>query len=173
MKKAIMLVTIFLIISLTTILIIGIVAKTKKSKIAEERIMTLPAFSMKTINDSIFRSEEIIDGPVLVLFYHPECEHCQYQITTLFKSKTLTPGLLVLLISNAEKKTIRSFLMRNNLLEYPGLIALVDETFSFKEYFGTELVPAIFIYNERLKLVGYFQGEVKPETILKYLRQDD
>lgn len=173
MKKAIMLVIVFIIIGLTTILIIGIVGKTHKSKIAKENIETFPAFSMKTLNDSIFRSDEIKEGPVLVLFFHPECEHCQYQITTLFSSDTMTAGVHVLLISNAEKDAIRNFLKDNSLLEYPGLVTLVDETFNFRKYFGTDLVPATFIYNKKLKLVRYFQGEVMPETILKYLRQDD
>jgi thiol-disulfide isomerase/thioredoxin len=173
MKKAILMVIVVIIIGLTIILIIGIVTKTHAGKIAKDRIKSLPVFSFKTINDSIFRSDEIKEGPVLILFYHPECEHCQYQITTLFKSQTVTSGLHVLLISNAEKEVIRSFLKENNLLEYPGVIALVDETYSFTKYFGTELVPATFIYNKELKLVKYFQGEVKPETIIKYLKQDD
>jgi len=173
MKKALMLVFVIIIIGLTTFLIIGIIAKTHKSKIAKEMIKTLPVFSLKTLNDSVFRSDQIKEGPVLVLFFHPECKHCQYQITTLFKNRAETSGIRVLLISNAEKEAIRNFLKENNLLDYPGLITLVDETYSFRDYFGTELVPATFIYDKKLKLVRYFQGEVRPETILKYLRQDD
>ena len=82
-------------------------------------------------------------------------------------------GLHVLLISNAEKEGIRRFMEENDLLQHPGLIALADQTYSFRDYFGTEIVPAIFIYNKELKLVRYFQGEVRPETILKYLRTND
>jgi len=168
-----MLVFVIIIIGLITFLIIGIIAKTHKSKIAKEMIKTLPVFSLKTLNDTVFRSDQIKEGPVLVLFFHPECEHCQYEIKTLFKSKSETSGIRILLISNAEKEAIRNFLKENNLLDYPGLVALVDETYSFGDWFGTELVPATFIYDKKLKLVRYFQGEVRPETILKYLRQDD
>lgn len=173
MKEAIKLVIVFLIIGLTTIIIIGIVSKTHQNKITKERIGTFPIFSMETLNYSIFRTDEIKEGPVIVLFFHPECEHCKYQITNLFTGKTVIAGVHVLLISNAERETIRNFLKDYNLLEYPGLITLVDETFSFRKYFGTELVPATFIYNKKLKLIRYFQGEVMPETILKYLMQDD
>lgn len=168
-----MLVIVLIITGLTTILVIAIVARIHNSKITKERIRTLPDFSIRTLNNTIFRSDQIKEGPVLVLFFHPECEHCQYQITTLFKSKAATSGIRVLLISNAEKDAIRNFLKEYNLLDYPGIIALVDETYSFRDYFGTELVPATFIYDKKLKLVRYFHGEVKPETILKYLKQDD
>jgi peroxiredoxin len=173
MKKTLMLVIVIIITGLITFLIIGIIAKTNKGKIAKEMIKTLPNFSLKTINDTVFRSDQIEAGPVLVLFFHPECEHCQYQLTTLFRNRAETPGIRVLLISNAEKEAIINFLKENNLLDYPGLIALVDETYSFRDFFGTEQVPATFIYDKQLKLVRYFQGEVRPETILKYLRQDD
>jgi thiol-disulfide isomerase/thioredoxin len=173
MKKTLMLVIVIIITGLITFLIIGIIAKTNKGKIAKEMIKTLPVFSLKTLNDTVFWSDQIKEGPVLVLFFHPECEHCQYEIKTLFKNRHETPGIRVLLISNAEKEAIRNFLKENNLLDYPGLSTLIDESFSFRDYFGTELVPATFIYDKKLKLVRYFQGEVRPETILKYLRQDD
>jgi peroxiredoxin len=171
MKKTLMVVFVIIIIGLTTFLIIGIVGKTHKSKIAKDRIKTLPIFSFRTLNDTMFRSDQIKEGPVLILFFNPECEHCQYQITTLFKNWAETSGIHVLLISNAEKEAIRNFVMKNNLPDYPGIVILADETYSFRDYFGTALVPVTFIYDKKLRLVRYFQGEVRPETILKYLRQ--
>ena len=173
MKKILAAGIIIVIMGLTTFLLIGIAGKMQKNKIMKERIKSLPVFSFRTLNDTIFRSDQLKEGPVLILFFHPECEHCQYQITTLFNNNVIPSGLCVLLISNAEKEGIRKFMEENNLLQYPGLTALADETYSFRNYFGTEIVPAIFIYNKELKLVRYFQGEVRPETILKYLRQDD
>ena len=173
MKKALMLIVIILITGLIVSLIIGIVDKANKRKVAKERIKTLPVFSMRTLSGTLFRSDQIKKGPVLVLFFHPECEHCQYQITTLFKNLAGTAGVHFILISNAEKEAIRNFLKENNLRDYPGLIALADETYSFSDYFGTEIVPATFIYDRNLQLVRYFQGEVRPETILNYLTPDD
>jgi thiol-disulfide isomerase/thioredoxin len=173
MKKILTAGIIIVIVGLTTFLLIGIAGKTQKSEVAKERIKSLPLFSFRTLNDTMFRSDQLKEGPVLILFFHPECEHCQYQITTLFKNDLIPSGLHVLLISNAEKEGIKRFIEENDLLHYPGLIALADETYSFGDYFGTEIVPAIFIYDKELKLVRYFQGEVRPETILKYLRQHD
>jgi thiol-disulfide isomerase/thioredoxin len=173
MKKVLTAGIIILIVGLTVFLLIGIADKIQKSKIAKEGIKSLPVFSFRTLNDSIFNSDQLKEGPVLILFFHPECEHCQYQISTLFKNNLMPPGLKVLLISNAEKEGIRRFMEENDLLQHPGLIALADQTYSFRDYFGTEIVPALFIYNKELKLIRYFQGEVKPETILEYLKQDD
>jgi len=173
MKRIIKLVFFIVIICLITFLVFGIASKTHKSKIYRERIKTLPAFSFKALNDTIFCSDQIKEGPVLILYFHPECEHCQYEIKTLFSYKDEISDILILMISNAERGAIRNFLDENNLRNWPGAITLVDEAYRFKDYFGTEVVPATFIYSNKLKLVKYFKGEVKPETILKYLKQDD
>jgi thiol-disulfide isomerase/thioredoxin len=151
----------------------GIVKKIHERNISRERIKTLPEFSFKTLNGSIFKSDQIKEGPVLILFFNPECEHCQYQITSLFKNVALPKELNVLLISNSEPRPIMKFLKDNNLSEYPELTVMIDETFKFRECFGTDIVPATFIYNKDLKLVKYYKGEVNPETILKCLRQND
>jgi thiol-disulfide isomerase/thioredoxin len=172
MKRILLIVIVLIVTSLMMFLIIGIIDKTNKSKMVKERFKTLPHFSMNTINDSVFNSSDIKKGPVLVLFFHPECEHCQYQIKALFGKWDETSGIQVILISNAEKEVIRNFLNINNLFKYPGIIVLVDDSFSFKKYFGTELVPAIFIYDKNLKIAMHFQGEMRPETIFRYLKQD-
>ena len=168
-----MVVIVVIIAGLTTLLIIGIINKSHKSRIAKERIKSFPLFSFRKLNDTIFRSDEIKEGPVLVLFFHPECEHCQYQITTLFKNWVEPSGVHVILISNAEKEIVKKFVNKISLPDSPEIIILVDDTYSFLNYFGTELVPATFIYDRKLRLIKYFQGEVRSETILKYLKQDD
>jgi len=173
MKRSLMVVIIIIITGLVLFLVTGIVIKANKSKVAKDRINTLPVFSLAALNDSIFCSGQIKEGPVLVLFFHPECEHCQYQIASLLKNKADMSGVHILMISNAEKEEIRKFMSEINLSNYPGLIVLVDKNHNFRDWFGTELVPATFIYNNKKKLVRYFQGEVRPETILKYLSQND
>jgi thiol-disulfide isomerase/thioredoxin len=164
---------VILIIGLTATLTIGIYGKTLKKKMANERIKSLPVFSFKTLDDNIFRSDQLRREPVLILFFHPECEHCKYQITNLLKSELMFQGLQIILVSDAEKEAVKSFVKDYGLLKYTGLIILVDNTYSFKEYFGTDVVPSLFIYNKEHKLVRFFQGEVRQETVLKYLRQDD
>jgi peroxiredoxin len=173
MKKILIVTTIIIVAGLTTFLIIGTIGKVHKSKIAKEKIKTLPAFSFKKLDGTIFSADQIKEGPVLILFFHPECEHCQYQITTLFKKLDEVRNIHVLLISYAEENAIRNFIKDNNLQDSPGIIFLVDNAARFIDYFGTELVPATFIYNKKLKLIKCFQGEVRSETIIKYLRRDD
>jgi peroxiredoxin len=167
----------FIVVSILSLLIIFLIAaialRMHSSKIAEEKIKILPIFSMKTINDSLFNTQDIKHGPVLVLYFHPECEHCQYQLTTLFRNWEEYSEVYILLISDAGKELICNFVDTLNIKNNQKIKIMIDDSYSFADHFGTSVVPSTFIYNKKLILVKYFHGEVKPETVLKYLKLDD
>jgi len=173
MRNLLKLVILFLVLTLISLMIVGIIRKSNERKLAKERIETLPDFSFKTIYDSIFSRNQIKNGPVLILFFNPECEHCQYQVQALIENREAISDVLVLMISNAGKEIVMDFIKSNNLLDFPRLVVLLDDTHSFGKFFGTETIPASFIYDKKLKLKKYFHGEVIFETILSYLKGND
>jgi thiol-disulfide isomerase/thioredoxin len=173
MKNLFKWVILFLVLALISLMIAGIIRKSKEGKLAKEKIETLPDFSFKTINDSIFSRNQIKDGPVLILFFNPECEHCQYQVQAVIKNREAISDVLVLMISNAGKEIVMDFIKSYNLIDFPRLVVLLDDTHSFDKFFGTETVPASFIYDKKLKLTKYFHGEATFETILGYLKKND
>jgi thiol-disulfide isomerase/thioredoxin len=172
MKKVLKQIFLGVIVVLVMVLITGTILKVNRKKTLNSRIETFPAFEFKALNDSSFSSDQIREGPVVIMFFNPECEHCQYQISALIEKPEIFSTSLLLLVSNADKNSIREFAGANKLSELDGIKILVDDGYRFIDYFGTESVPTTFIYDSHLKLVRYFQGEVLPETILKYILQD-
>ncbi len=162
-----------LIIAVFTLLIsyfaYSIIRKTLKSKILYEQISRLPSFSFTTMDGDSYNSGTITEGPVLIVRFHPECEHCQYEISEIVKSKIPASGVTVLLISDASRDMVEKFLEQYNLSEGQRVIPLLDKAFIFKEIFGQDIVPSNYIYNKDLKLVKTLFGEYKIESILNYL----
>jgi thiol-disulfide isomerase/thioredoxin len=154
---------------LVLILITAIVFKISSKLTLKARIETFPSFSFNALNDSTFSSDQISKGPVVILFFNPECEHCQYQVTSLVENEKVLKAAIILLISDADTNSINDFTRKNGLAEFPGIKLLIDTDYRFIDYFGTESVPTTFIYDKNLKLIRYFKGEVMPETILKYI----
>jgi len=168
--RKIILALIVVIFTLTAILLIaGTLKKINRQNQARERISTLPVFSFMTISDENFSSSEIKKGPVLIVRFHPDCEHCQYELTEIMKSDIPVIAEKVILISSAHPDSIRKFLGTLNYLDYPSIIALADTLYTFREIFGNDIVPSNYIYNKELNLVKVLSGEVRTETILKYL----
>ena len=145
MRKVISL-AIVLSFALTAVLLIkGVIKKADIHNQVKERISTLPSFSFKTITYGNFNSNEIKKGPVLIVHFHPECEHCQYELTEILKSDIPDLAAKVILISSAHPDTIRKFLGQLNYLDYPSIIALADTSYAFGEIFGNDIVPSNYI----------------------------
>jgi hypothetical protein len=151
------------------LLISGVSNKILKVKQINEKIAVLPSFSFSTLAKDDFHSSEIKEGPVLIVRFHPECEHCQYEISQIFKSDIPLVSK-VLLISSDHPDSISKFLCQFNSSYYPSVITLADTTDSFSGIFGKDIIPSNYIYNKELKLVKVLLGEVKIETIHKYLQ---
>ena len=154
-------------------LVFGITRKTKEKALMEEQISKLPSFSFVMLDNTVYNSDNIKEGPVLIVRFHPECEHCQYEISELLKSKIPDSGIKVLLISDAERNIVISFLNQFNISEKQKIIPLLDTAFVFGEIFGKDIVPSTYIYNKDLELVEVLPGEYKIETILSYLEEGE
>jgi hypothetical protein len=105
--------------------------------------------------------------------FHRECEHCQYEISELFKSNIPDYSATVILVSSDYPDSIRRFLSKFKYADYPSVIPLADTSFVFGDIFGSDIIPSNYIYNRDLDLIKVLSGEVKTETILKYLLSSD
>jgi hypothetical protein len=173
MRRLIIISVIIIFILMISFFVYGIARKAKEQVIIEGQISKLPSFSFTTLQNTKFDSQTITEGPVLIVRFHPECEHCQHEISELLNSTVSGSGVKILLISGAERNMVIRFLDQFNLAEKPEVITLLDTAYVFGEIFGKDLVPSNYIYNEELELVKILAGEYKIETILKYLAEGE
>ena len=103
MRKIILVVVLIVFALSATLLGLGIGSKIQKQRQIAEKIQQLPSFSFSTLTGKSFSSSEIRKGPVLIIRFHPECEHCQYEITEILKSNIPVSGTLVIMVSSADK----------------------------------------------------------------------
>lgn len=146
----------------------GIINKVVKANETAERIKTLPFFTLGTLEGNMFNSEDLKRGPLLIVYFHPECEYCQYEISSLISNDIQSRGIKVLFVSNARSDSIKRF-MKPFDTNSDNLHILSDTSVVFTEMFGIHSVPVNILYDEKLRLVKIFKGEVKTETILNYL----
>lgn len=168
----------YIIISLITIFLLavsffafGIIKKTKEKSLIEKRISKLPSFTFTSLDGISFTSDSITGGPILIVRFHPECEHCQYEISEILKSKIPESVNKVLLITSADRNMVIRFLDGFNISERQSVIPLLDTVLVFSEIFGDDIVPSNYIYNKDLELIKVLKGEYKIESILKYLEK--
>jgi thiol-disulfide isomerase/thioredoxin len=139
------------------------------AKEAAYRIQTLPDLVITDLNGNLYTTSGLKRGPLLIAFFHPECDHCRYELSSLVADGSLNKEFEFLFISYDSKEKIRSFIQELGIPENTNVHVLLDTEFMLRDLFGATVIPANFIYDDSLHLVKAFKGSVKPETIMKYL----
>ncbi|HVN59275.1 MAG TPA: TlpA disulfide reductase family protein [Bacteroidales bacterium] len=169
MKAILKLIFSILFLGLFALILYGLVTRISRKSVTSKNIQHLPLFSFSTLNGQTFNSSEIKEGPVILVYFNPECDHCQFQIEELSHNLDSFPGLKIILVSPADRDLVSVFL--EGRFKNPGLnvTVLFDDSLKFESCFGKQSVPSLFIYDKKLRLVRLFNGEVKSETLTKYL----
>jgi hypothetical protein len=171
MRKLISGIVIGIIILFSLLMGSGIVKKFKRNNELKEKISYLPAFSLSTLKYQTFNSSELKTGPVLIVHFHPECEHCQYEISDIFQERLLKRLNSVILISGVPPDSISRFLNKYNYSDYSNVIPLADTSGIFGDIFGSDIIPSNYLYDKDLRLKKVFYGEMKSDAIIKYLQE--
>ncbi len=153
-----------IIVLFVALMISGIVTKAKQQN--EVKTLNLSdLFTFSTISDSFSFN---MKHPTLLIYFNPDCEHCQYEARAIRDSLHRFAATNVLLVSDESVERLREFAKEYDLVNQPNIHILYDRDRKFKDLFGTSMVPSIFIYNQQQELVKHYKGETKIEAILKY-----
>lgn len=172
-KKVIRISVIVIFTVLLLILVLGIINKTKDYDKLATSIKRLPDFSFLTIDKDTLNSSDILKGPLLIMHFNPECEHCKYETKSILESKLPLMHYRVLMVTEAPSDSVKKFYDAFELYKYPSISVLLDSAYMFSEKFASRIIPSNYIYNRNLELVKILKGEYKPETIIKYLTECD
>ncbi len=173
MKTLIRKIVIAFLSGLMVFLISGILIRKARAEKAADRIKTLPDLVLTDIRGDTIKTSLIHNGPVLITFFHPECDHCKYEISSLLNSGLRDSLLTILLVSYADKSEIFSFMQQFDIDDTSTLHIVQDPEFRMNDLFGVAILPSNFIYNDSLQLVKIFKGSTRPEAFMRYLFSDD
>lgn len=149
-----------------------IVSKVQTKNAAEAQVENLPDFKFFTLDKTPFTRGNIEQGkPVLIIHFHPECENCQWAAQEMKTKVDQLSDVQVLMISSADPEKVSEFMKHFELDKHSQITPLLDSEFTFFKTFGIDVVPLEMIYNKDHKLVKYYKGEVKVETIVKLLKE--
>ena len=141
--------------------------KIQKKESTEKNISALPFFSFLAIDSKLFSNASIKDstGKIIINFFNPECEHCQYMAKTYVRNTDKFRDITLLMITIADSASLAKFKADYHLDSISNLVLLRDPTFQFEKIFGSSVVPSFFVYKDR-KLVKKIIGETKIENLL-------
>ena len=173
MKKYLLIISASVFILVLLMLVAGITSGLKTKAVQAEECASLPDFTLTTTDHKSFSSSEIRYGPLLIVHFNPECEHCRYEIQSMIHSSLPSLGYRVLLITEAPADSVIRFISHDSVSMYSTFTVLLDTMGVFCDKFGSSYIPANFIYDKDLRFVKYLEGEYKTATLIRYLSAND
>lgn len=163
MKKKTLLGIIIGILAITPIVVLSVLLTRQNS--VPESARQLP-IDLLAANPAWVSSSE--KAPVILVFYSPECDHCQNEAKKLsthpgFQDQTMywlsgdTPAANQTFRETYASPTPNSFQF------------LEDTDYQTANTLEVSIFPTIFIYDESGKLRRRYEGETEPERILKWI----
>ena len=131
-------------------------------------IQDLPEFKIFTTPDSTgFTNDQLKKGkPVLLMFFSPDCDHCQKETKELLAYKQELKGIQIVMASPASYSLIKAFYQDYNIASMPNVKMGQDLNYSLGSKYRLRTYPSLFVYDAAGKLAKAFVGNVGVPAIL-------
>ncbi len=133
--------------------------------------LSFPEINISQANGEKFTTQQIPTGKAIALIYFsPECEHCQVFMKSFFKHAKSLNEVLVLLITYLPLDRLVKFSEEYPVADYPNIVAGTEGmAFLVRDHFKIDNIPFLATYNKEGKLISTYDGNPSIEKLKKDL----
>lgn len=135
-------------------------------------IQHLPKFSVVKAPDSSRYDELMLPKgkPFVLVFFSPDCEHCQKQVKEFMAYRQELKDVSMLLLSPLSYRIIHNFYEEYGLAAIPNIKVASDAVYRLGKQYQLKTFPSIFVYDASGNLAKAFIGNVSIPTLLESLK---
>lgn len=133
---------------------------------------TLPAFKMKLTNGKIFTTSDVsTKKPLVLIYFAPDCEHCQVLIKQLLKKISEFRNTQIIMVSFESLQAITAFKKDYQLSKYPNIIVGMElPVFFFRNYYDLQHTPFTALFNKNKKLIASYKDFTPLDDLIKKMK---
>ena len=135
----------------------------------------LPAFKMLMTNGQYFTSNQLSKKkPVVLIYFSPDCEHCQKLMAEVFKNIKKFEHSQLVLITFKPIDDLRGFERQYRTFNYPFIKTGTEgNTFFIRYYYKLETTPFTALFDKKGNMVISYRRETPINDLLKRLKELD
>lgn len=132
----------------------------------------IPAFTVYTVPDSIaFTNKDLLKNkPLIIMFFSPDCEHCQKETKELLAYKEELKNIQILMVSPSSYSMIKQFYQEYALSTMQNIKLGNDLNYALGSIYQLRTFPSMFIYDQSGKLAKAFVGNIGVPAILNAVK---
>lgn len=137
-------------------------------KTGKESGETLPGFELQ-LSDGVtrFNTDTIGKGhPIALLYFSPDCEHCQAETEHIVKSIDSLKNIQILFVTNQDLEDMKVFRSHYGLDKYPNIVVGRDDQFFMIRHFKGLLPPTLILYDKKKNQQKIYGGQTLVSQLL-------
>lgn len=136
---------------------------------AYQRYPTLPALQLLLSDSTTKYTKENVPKkkPVLLIFFSPDCEHCQHETEQLMLNKEALKDIHIVMATTLPIYKMKAFAEQYGLTELPNVVVGRDLYYLLPGFYEIRNLPYLALYDKKGKLIQTFEGNVGWEKILQ------
>jgi thiol-disulfide isomerase/thioredoxin len=133
---------------------------------------SFPEFSMQLTNGKLFSPKDLPRGkPVIIIYFAPDCEHCQKLMNVLFKKIRDFKNAQIVLATFKPLNEVVEFEKSYQTIKYPNIkVGIEIPVFFFRVYYNVENTPFTALYDKHRKLIISYKKETPVDDLIRHLK---
>lgn len=133
---------------------------------------TLPAFKMKLSNGKMFSSSEVSSKkPLIIIYFAPDCEHCQILMNGLFKRINEFKNAEILMPTFESDASVAGFVKQYQTAKYSNIkVGTEIPVFFFRMYYQLQHTPFTALFDKNHKLIVSYKDYTPLDDLIKHLK---
>ena len=132
----------------------------------------IPTFQMKLSNGTTFSSSQVSkQKPLLIIYFAPDCEHCQVLMNELFKKIADFKSAQILMVTFQPLTEVTWFEKKYQTAKYSNIkVGTEVPAFFFKNKYQLEHTPFTALFSKTGKLVVSYKEKTLVPDLIKRLK---
>ena len=132
---------------------------------------SIPDFTIELTNGSMFTTKDLSKSkPTIIIYFAPDCEHCQALIKELIKKIKSFKNSQIILASFESLQQVSTFEKDYDLKAYPFIKTGIEKpVFFFRYYYHLENTPFTALYDKNGKYIISYQKQTPVGDLIKHL----
>jgi peroxiredoxin len=136
------------------------------------RSQAIPSFRMQLTNGKMFSNKDLENNKaVLLIYYAPDCEHCQLLLKEIFKKFDNFKKVQIILVTFEPLQYASAFEQSYGIRKYNNIKTGVEiPTFFFKNYYNLMNTPFTALFNKKGNMVVSYQKQTPVDDLIKHIK---
>ncbi len=133
----------------------------------------MPQFKITKADGKIFKATELKTGrPTLLIYFSPECDHCQVFMKEFFKKADAFSKSNILMITYLPVDRVVSFVKEYPVGKYANITAGTEGMgFLVRDHLGIQNMPFAALYDKKNKLINKYERDIPLDIILPKIKK--